>query len=74
MKIKRCRSCQSSKLKKIFNLGNQKLTGVFLDRKKQIIPSASLSMLFCDTCKLLQLENSFDADIMYGENYDIYPP
>ena len=69
MKIKRCRSCQSSKLKKIFNLGNQKLTGVFLDRKKQIIPSGSLSMLFCDTCKLLQLENSFDADIMYGENY-----
>jgi hypothetical protein len=69
MKIQKCRSCKSSKLKKIFNLGNQKLTGVFLYKKKQNIPSGSLSMLFCDSCKLLQLENSFDANTMYGENY-----
>tara|TARA_B110000977_G_scaffold39088_1_gene52420 strand:- start:196 stop:336 length:141 start_codon:yes stop_codon:yes gene_type:complete len=33
MKIQKCRSCKSSKLKKIFNLGNQKLTGVFLEKK-----------------------------------------
>ena len=26
-------------------------------------------MLFCDSCKLLQLENSFDANTMYGANY-----
>ena len=69
MKIHKCRSCGNSKLKKIFNLGNQKLTGFFLNHKKENIPSGSLSMVFCDSCKLLQLENSFDANVMYGQNY-----
>ena len=26
-------------------------------------------MVFCENCKLLQLENSFEAEIMYGQNY-----
>ena len=26
-------------------------------------------MVMCGKCKLLQLENSFDANVMYGENY-----
>ena len=69
MKIHRCRSCRNNKLKKIFSLGNQKLTGFFLDHRHQDIPSGSLSMVFCENCKLLQLENSFDADVMYGQNY-----
>ena len=69
MKIHKCRSCNNNKLKKIFNLGNQKLTGFFLDHKNQNIPSGSLSMVFCEKCKLLQLENSFEAEVMYGQNY-----
>ena len=69
MKIYKCRSCNSNKLKKIFNLGNQKLTGFFLNHKNQDIPSGSLSMIFCENCKLLQLENSFDPTVMYGQNY-----
>ena len=35
MKIKSCRSCNSTSLKKVFDLGNQKLTGVFLKKKDQ---------------------------------------
>ena len=26
-------------------------------------------MVMCNNCKLLQLENSFDANLMYGDNY-----
>jgi hypothetical protein len=26
-------------------------------------------MVLCKKCSLLQLENSFDANIMYGDNY-----
>ena len=26
-------------------------------------------MVMCNKCKLLQLENSFDVNVMYGENY-----
>jgi hypothetical protein len=69
MKIHKCRSCNGNKLKKIFNLGNQKLTGFFLDHRNQDIPSGSLSMVFCESCKLLQLENSLEPTVMYGQNY-----
>ena len=69
MIIKKCRSCKSTKLKKSFNLGLQKLTGIFPSKKNQKIPSGSLEMMFCNNCKLLQLKNSFNPNIMYGDNY-----
>ena len=69
MKIKNCRSCQSKSLKKLYSLGNQYLTGIFLKNRSQKIPKGELSMVMCNKCKLLQLENSFDMNVMYGENY-----
>ena len=70
MKISKCRSCTSTKLKHTFDLGMQKLSGIFPETSNQKkIPKGSLSMVFCENCKLLQLENSFEAEIMYGDNY-----
>ena len=69
MIIKKCRSCKSTQLQKSFNLGLQKLTGIFPNKKTQKIPSGSLEMMFCNNCKLLQLKNSFNPNIMYGDNY-----
>ncbi len=65
-----CRSCNSKKLINAFDLGTQYLSGVFPSTKKQQnFPKGSLAMIFCDSCKLLQLKNSFNAEVMYGENY-----
>jgi len=70
MKRKKCRSCSNRNLKTAFDIGSQKLSGIFPDNKTQKnVPEGSLAMVFCDNCKLLQLENSFDANIMYGNNY-----
>ena len=70
MKIKKCRSCSNSDLIPTFNLGKQKLSGIFPNKYNlDKIPEGSLSMVFCEKCKLLQLENSFKAEAMYGENY-----
>jgi len=69
MKIKKCRSCSSNNLKPALDLGLQKLTGVFPSKVSEKIPSGSLSLVFCNNCKLLQLENSFDPIKMYGDNY-----
>ena len=69
MKINICRSCKSKKLKKAFSLGEQYLTGVFPENKKQQITKGFLSLVLCDNCKLLQLEHSFDSHEMYGDNY-----
>ena len=69
MLIKKCRSCKGKNLKKSFDLGMQKLTGIFPKDKNQKIPSGSLEMVFCNDCKLLQLRNSFNPKVMYGDNY-----
>ena len=48
-------------------MGSQHLTGIFPLNLKKF--QGELSMVMCGKCKLLQLENSFDANVMYGENY-----
>ena len=69
MKITNCRSCQSNSLKSLYSLGTQYLTGIFPKNKSEKVPRGELSMVMCNKCKLLQLENSFDVNVMYGENY-----
>ncbi len=69
MKIKNCRSCSSVSLKKLYSLGSQLLTGIFPKNKFEKVPRGELSMVMCAKCNLLQLENSFDVNVMYGENY-----
>ena len=69
MKVKSCRSCSSKSLKKLYSLGNQYLTGIFPKKKSQLVPKGELSMVMCNKCRLLQLENSFNVNVMYGENY-----
>ena len=69
MKIIKCRSCKNKNLKKTLSLGIQKLTGIFPSSNKEDVPGGDLSLVFCEKCKLLQLENSFDPSKMYGDNY-----
>ena len=69
MKIKKCRACGGTKLKHAFNLGNQRLTGVFLSKKYQKVSGGNLSLVLCGNCTLMQLENSFNPQEMYGSNY-----
>jgi hypothetical protein len=69
MKISKCRSCKNSKIKKTFSLGMQAFTGIFPKYKNEIMPSGELSLVHCDSCNLLQLENSFDKKKLYGDNY-----
>ena len=69
MRIHNCRSCKSKKIIKAFSLGKQFLTGIFPENKNVKISNGFLSLVLCKNCKLLQLENSFKAEEMYGENY-----
>ena len=69
MIIKKCRSCKSKKLTKAFSLGKQSLTGLFPENKEQFITKGFLSLVTCNNCSLLQLENNFNPSEMYGENY-----
>ena len=69
MKILNCRSCGSNSLNYVSTLGNQYLTGVFPNSVNQIVPKGNLGMITCNKCSLLQLHDSFDVKVMYGDNY-----
>lgn len=69
MKIKFCRVCKSKKISKVFSLGMQTLTGIFPSKKKDKISKGNLSLVYCKKCTLLQLENNFNLNEMYGDNY-----
>lgn len=69
MKIKNCRSCKSKKLLKVYSFGKQALTGIFPPTKTSKITRGNLTMVICKKCKLLQLNQNFNAQEMYGKNY-----
>ncbi len=69
MKIKFCRLCKTKNLELVSSLGNMYFTGIFPKSKKTKIPQGKLNLVKCKKCSLLQLENNFDSNQMYGSNY-----
>lgn len=68
MKINLCRNCKSSKLTRVFSLGNIFYTGKFL--KKNLFPRRGpIDVTMCKKCTLVQLEDNFDLKYLYGPDY-----
>ena len=44
-------------------------TGIFPNSIKDKVPKGKLGLIRCKRCTLLQLEDNFDPNLMYGENY-----
>ena len=44
-------------------------TGIFPNSIKNKVPKGKLKLMRCKRCTLLQLEDNFDSNLMYGENY-----
>jgi len=61
-----CRSCGSTKISKILNLGNQPWGNDFLSKnnigKEKKYP---LVLVFCNTCKMVQLNFTVKKEIMF---------
>ena len=69
MIIKNCRSCKSTKLKKLFNLGKLSFTGKFSNKLVTNIPKAELGLIMCKECGLVQLSRNFKKRYLYGPDY-----
>lgn len=72
--VKNCRVCGAENLKEIFSLGEQYLTGVFPAGKDKNAAGKEVSkgpvdLILCESCRLLQLRQSYSLSEMYGENY-----
>jgi len=68
MKIKKCRNCYTNKFQKLFSLGRLSFTGKF-PKKGKNIKKATLEMIMCKKCKLVQLAHKFDLKYLYGPDY-----
>lgn len=62
-----CRSCNSTKLKKVITLGNFFLSSFASDDTK--LKSHPLSLILCTKCFLLQLQHTVPSSILYTDNY-----
>ncbi len=65
--ITKCRSCGSSNLTTILDLGEQHLSDFRDDDQKT--PKYPLDVVFCDGCKLVQLRHTTPSSEMYHERY-----
>jgi NDP-4-keto-2,6-dideoxyhexose 3-C-methyltransferase len=73
--IENCRICGNPQLDLILNLGKLSLTGVFPRFKSEEVPAGPLNLIKCneesskDSCGLVQLRESYNPELMYGQNY-----
>lgn len=73
--IERCRVCGNRDLVPILSLGEQYLTGVFPSVRNAALSRGPLELVACniaserEACGLVQLQQSYNLDEMYGENY-----
>ncbi len=72
-RILSCRICGNDNLVRVLDLGQQMLTGVFPSSTTNAVTTGPISLVKChgenDVCGLLQLEHSYAASEMYGNNY-----
>ena len=67
--IKNCRSCNSSNIEVVFDLGEQVLTGVFRSESLVDISSSPVALVACNSCRLVQMKYSYSLNEMYNDGY-----
>lgn len=64
--IKKCRSCGSTSLEKVLDLGEQFLTCFPTDGNLLKIPRGQLKLVSCKNCTLVQLAQTFPPELLYS--------
>lgn len=67
--IQNCRSCNSSNIEVVFDLGEQVLTGVFRSESLDDISSSPVALVACNSCRLVQMKYSYSLNEMYNDGY-----
>lgn len=64
--IKKCRICESKRLKEVISIGPTNLPDYSGKGKNIKIP---LDLVFCKNCKLLQLKQTINPCLLWNDNY-----
>tara|TARA_B100000787_G_C16196971_1_gene301647 strand:+ start:87 stop:1307 length:1221 start_codon:yes stop_codon:yes gene_type:complete len=68
-KITKCRLCNNNKLLQIYNFGKHFVSNFVSKKNINKGIKAPLNLVYCNNCKLLQLEHSAPQEIMYKKFY-----
>ena len=68
-KIKKCRLCSNKKFIRIHDFGNHYVSNFVSKNNINKGIRAPLNLIYCNNCKLLQLEHSAPQEIMYKKFY-----
>ena len=68
VKLKNCRLCNSSKLKKVLNLGSSQLANSYTKKYNKRLKKYPLELNLCKDCGHLQLGHSINPKLMFS-NY-----
>lgn len=66
-KIDKCRSCSSNKIVSFLNLGFQPLANSLKQKKNLKESKYPLSLVFCNSCKLVQLKETVNKSILFKD-------
>lgn len=66
--IEACRICASLRLSTVIDFGDLALTGIF-EVDGTTVPKASLVLIRCENCGLVQLGHSYSQEVLYGSTY-----
>lgn len=64
--IKECRVCGHDLNRQVLSLGNQNVVD-FVDEPGIRKPNVPLNLMFCENCKLVQLQHTVNPDILFSE-------
>jgi hypothetical protein len=68
--IRNCRVCNGKLGEDVLNLNAQALTGIFVENGKDVATcEISLSMCENKSCGLVQINQVYDLDLLYGDHY-----
>jgi hypothetical protein len=72
--IDACRSCGSSDLMDVLDLGVTPLADRLLtsDTLHEAEPTCALTVVFCNDCSLIQIRETVDQRVLYGSDYTYY--
>src|SRR4051794_6524563 len=74
MSITNCRSCGSGGLQIVLDLGRQPIANALLSAEEVNRPEAKfpLAVAFCQTCALLQVNETVPPDVLYRREYPYF--
>ena len=74
MRIHECRSCQSSALRVVLDLGNHPISNALLTAESPAQEEARypLQLAFCENCALLQVTETVPPEILYQRDYPYF--